>query len=475
VEEKKRTPAPRLNFTIKSIEALPPAPKESKGGRVEYRDTVAPGLVLRVTTGGVKTFSYIGRAKGGTKAERSTIGRFPVVKPEQARTKAWELAGTQASGASVTKAARERRAEMTVEALKDKYVKKLKVEKAKRIQDFEDLYARYIGPHFGKKRLSDIEREQVKEWHQQLPAEIMKRRNDQAESRAEQRAKLRAEIVDRQLRTNGRKHGPEPKERPTASPTSTVVVTGQGAANHALDALRAMFNYAILEKYHRGENPAAQHTKYPMKERERFLLPGEAAKFFEALMEEPNVTARDCIMMKLLTGARRANMHEMRWNEIDWTDHVWRIPDTKNGTSQTVPLVPEAMELLKQRKEARQKGCEWVFPASRSDSKSGHIGNIKSQWKRVMLRSGLKNLRQHDLRRTLGSWQARNGATLLLIGKSLNHKHPSSTAIYSRLDLDPVRASVQQATSAIFEAAGLTSPAEIIQMPVQPTKTRKRG
>ena len=53
MEEKKRTPAPRLNFTIKSIEALPPAPKESKGGRVEYRDTVAPGLLLRVTTGGV--------------------------------------------------------------------------------------------------------------------------------------------------------------------------------------------------------------------------------------------------------------------------------------------------------------------------------------------------------------------------------------------------------------------------------------
>ncbi len=55
----------------------------------------------------------------------------------------------------------------------------------------------------------------------------------------------------------------------------------------------------------------------------------------------------------------------------------------------------------------------------------------------------------------LGSWQAKTGASLTIIGKSLNHKSPQTTAIYARLDLDPVRESVEKATNAILMAAGL--------------------
>jgi len=62
-------------------------------------------------------------------------------------------------------------------------------------------------------------------------------------------------------------------------------------------------------------------------------------------------------------------------------------------------------------------------------------------------------LRIHDLRRTLGSWQARQGASLTIIGKSLGHKSQQATQIYSRLDLDPVRQSVDRATAAIVRAS----------------------
>lgn len=68
----------------------------------------------------------------------------------------------------------------------------------------------------------------------------------------------------------------------------------------------------------------------------------------------------------------------------------------------------------------------------------------------------------HDLRRTLGSWQARTGASLAIIGKSLNHKSQQATAIYARLDLDPVRQAVNTATAAMIEAAGLKDGAEIV-------------
>ncbi len=59
----------------------------------------------------------------------------------------------------------------------------------------------------------------------------------------------------------------------------------------------------------------------------------------------------------------------------------------------------------------------------------------------------------HDLRRTLGSWQAAGGASLLIIGKSLGHRSESATRIYARLATDSVRNSVEKATVAMINAA----------------------
>jgi hypothetical protein len=66
-----------------------------------------------------------------------------------------------------------------------------------------------------------------------------------------------------------------------------------------------------------------------------------------------------------------------------------------------------------------------------------------------------------DKRRTMNSWQAATGASLVVIGKSLRHKDTASTMIYSRLNLDPVRDSMQTATRAMLAAGGLLPTAEI--------------
>lgn len=74
----------------------------------------------------------------------------------------------------------------------------------------------------------------------------------------------------------------------------------------------------------------------------------------------------------------------------------------------------------------------------------------------------LQDLRIHDMRRTLGSWQAATGASLVVIGKYLGHKDLASTAIYSRFNLDPVCDSMQTATRAMLAAGGLLQKAEVI-------------
>lgn len=211
-----------------------------------------------------------------------------------------------------------------------------------------------------------------------------------------------------------------------------------------------MFNKATNEwRIWKGDNPAHGIKKFPEKSRNRFLQADELPRFLQAVEAEPNDTIRDYILISLLTGARKANVLAMRWEEINFERCEWRIPITKNDTPQTVPLIPEAVEILKARL-ARYDHTIYVFPGI---GRTGHLAEPKKGWDRILKSAGITELRIHDLRRTLGSWQACTGASLAIIGKSLNHKSPMATAIYARLDLDPVRASMEKATSAMLAAA----------------------
>ena len=53
---------------------------------------------------------------------------------------------------------------------------------------------------------------------------------------------------------------------------------------------------------------------------------------------------------------------------------------------------------------------------------------------------------------------------MAIIGKSLNHKNQATTAIYARLDLDPVRQSVNTATTAMMEAGGMKEKVEVVRL-----------
>ena len=231
---------------------------------------------------------------------------------------------------------------------------------------------------------------------------------------------------------------------------------GHCGANRMLELLQVMLNKG-MEWGWDGPNPARGVKAFQEKPRDRFLQADELPRFFEALAEEPNDTIRDYFLISLLTGARRSNVLSMRWEDMNLERGEWRIPETKNGTPQTVTLSPEAIVILTNRK----KPTGYVFPGT---GKRGHLVEPKKGWARILKRAGIEDLRIHDLRRTLGSWQAKAGASLAIIGKSLNHKSVSTTAIYARLDLDPVRGSVNTATANMLAAAGVKSVVEVMNL-----------
>jgi integrase len=219
-------------------------------------------------------------------------------------------------------------------------------------------------------------------------------------------------------------------------------------ANRLLARLHIIYNKAI-EWGWEGINPAQGIKKFKEKSRDRFLHPDELPRFFESLDLEDNDSIRDYIYISLLTGVRKSNVLSMRWEDIHFERKEWLIPETKNGESLRVHLVEKVIEILKER-ACRYPQNKWVFEGT---GETGHLVEPKSGWKRILERAGIKDLRLHDLRRTLGSWQAATGANSFMIGRSLGHKSTQSTAVYARLNIDPVRDSVEKATQAILNHA----------------------
>ena len=215
-------------------------------------------------------------------------------------------------------------------------------------------------------------------------------------------------------------------------------------ADRLLERIRSIFNKAI-EWGWKGQNPAMGIKKFREQSRDRFLQPDELPRFFEALANEPNEAARDFFMISLLTGARKSNTLAMMWKDISFQSATWRIEETKNADPLTVHLPQQAVEVLIERK--LNSDSPYVFEGT---GKNGHLADPKKAWTRILQEAGIENLRIHDLRRTLGSYQAATGANGYIIGKSLGHRSQQSTAIYARLNLDPVRESVDKATELMF-------------------------
>ena len=402
----------RISFTKKVLDKLPLPPV---GKRVDYFDTSTNHLTLRVSHVGTKAFVLYRKIDGV--AERLTLGRYPTMTIDQARRMVAQHNGTIAVGQNPAEQKRSLRQESTLGELFGRYMVEYAKPRKKSWEIDEQRYNVHLA-HWQNKKLGVIKKQHV----QKLLIYI-----------AENQRFI--EGVDKLGRRKVKKVG------------------GKGASNQILRLLRKVFNQAIDWGWE-GDNPCTRLKEYKSQSRDRYLECDELPKFFEALGEEPNMIARDYILASLLTGARRTNVLEMRWDQINLERREWLIPKTKNGESQRLPLISAMLTLLENRK-VEANGSEWVFPGHGS---TGHLTNPDKTWKRVLSRAGIDDARGtwlHDLRRSMGSWQVNTGASLSVIGKSLNHKNINTTAIYARLAMDPVRESMEKAADAMFEAGGI--------------------
>ena len=382
----------KVALTKARIDALP-APEK---GRRYFYDAKTPGLCVCVTATGARTF-YLYRWLNGS-PQRLRIGRYPDLSVEQARAEAQKLTGLMAQSINPQDAKRTARRELTFGLVFADYMELHAKPLKKSWRHDQAQYDRYLKPLAGRK-VSAITRADVQRLHVHI----------------------------------GREHG-------------------HYAANRAVALLSAVFNRCASDV----PNPARGVKRFKEQSRDRFLQPEEMQRFFLALEDEPSDDWRDFFTVALLTGARRANVLAMRWADLNLERGLWRIPaaDAKGGEPMICVLAVPVVEILRRRHDDNGES-PFVFP---STGKTGHLEEPKKAWRGILERAGFvdadgKNtVRIHDLRRTLGSWQAMTGASLSIIGKSLGHKDAATTAIYARLNVDTVQASVNTAAAAIMEA-----------------------
>ena len=381
----------RINFTRARLEKF--APETSKV--VSVYDESEPGLCIRVTPGNAKTF-YLYRKLDG-RPERVKLGRFPDITIEQARDAARVYKGKYAQGINIAVERRKTRSGMTVGETFDRYLTDYAKLRKRSWKDDEGLFRRYV-EHWRPRKLAQIQKADAQQLHTDT----------------------------------GRKFGPI-------------------AANRMVEVMRKVYNFATTIGYE-GENPFRGIKRFKETSRERFIQPDELARFFAALGKCDEVW-QDFFKLLLFTGARRGNALAAEWGEINFGTRIWEVPAEKSKVKKPlrICLSEPALEILRRRWGARQQDCQWVFP---SYGKAGHLIEPKMVWAEILADAKIKDLRIHDLRRTLGSWMTGTGANLQMIGKQLGHGNDSrATAVYARLNIEPVAAAVNIAAEAMLKAS----------------------
>lgn len=223
---------------------------------------------------------------------------------------------------------------------------------------------------------------------------------------------------------------------------------GEPTANRQLTLLRAIYNYCEKWGIIDCKNPARAIKKFQEESRDRRVSAAEMPKLMIAIEKHSTRWTEDLFLMCLFTAQRLQNVCAMRWEDVDLTRGVWRIPKTQFKTKRTheVPLTDEAIMIL----QRRLRESDFVFPGRRA-RKDKHISYPYYAWRKILKAAGLADLRPHDLRRTHASYQSDDGVNVPIIAKTLGHTGFQSTAVYALPNIDAVRGAMQSAVSKMIE------------------------
>ena len=192
-------------------------------------------------------------------------------------------------------------------------------------------------------------------------------------------------------------------------------------------AVSAVLSYACRE-YDLPDNPV-RHIRSLTEPvgRIRFLSNNERKRLYGACRASKWTKLYLLVLMAITTGARKGELMNLRWSDIDLDRQTAYVKTTKNGQPKVMPLTNDVVTELS---KFRDQETEYIF---NSELKPDRPMCFTKQWIKALKLAEIEDFRFHDLRHTCASYLAQNGASLLEIAEILNHKQIQVTKRYAHL------------------------------------------
>jgi integrase len=361
------------DFSVKRIEGFRCAPGKSQS---IFWDGYAPGLGLRVTAAGAK--SYVFEAWLHGRCLRMTIGDHRTWTLGKAQDEATRLKSLTDRGLDPRRIKAEQEAAAEAARLKDK-------SEAALVSDAWDTYLKHHAKRWGLRHLVD---------HRNL---------SQAGGTKRKRGK--------ELTVPGVLYPLMQMRMADISATALIAWQAREAATRANSArqgfelFRTFWRWAatrpeyasvvdavaIDDKDVREEVPTRKSKKFDVLERAH-LTP-----WFKAVRGLSNNVVSVYLQALVLTGARREEMGELRWEDVDFQWNSLWIKDKVVEEGRKIPLTPYLSGLF----ASLPRKNKWVF--SSPTAADGRLSEPRIPHNRALSVAGLEHVTLHGLRRTFAS------------------------------------------------------------------------
>jgi integrase len=345
---------------------------KSAGGQIDYHDSVVPGLALRVTAHGRRSWCFHFRSPRDGKRARATIGTYPATSLAAARGKALEARQhVEAGNDPRLMLAGQASAGMTVAGLMEAYLADPERSELRSKDEIERRLRRNVIPIIGEIKLSELRRRDVRN------------------------------VTDAMLRRG-------------------VKVE----ATRVFEDVRAMIRWAVQNEYLDANPLDGMGKPAEATSSNRVLSDDEVRTLWAGLPTAlaKSVQCQRIIKLCLTTGQRVGEVAGMMRAELDLKAREWRLPGsrTKNAAAHTVPLSDLALSIIKEATADAGKGAA-IFPCGK-----GSLSPVAVA--RTILRAndterfGIASWSAHDLRRTALTGMARLGIAPIVLGHVANHR-----------------------------------------------------
>ena len=195
-------------------------------------------------------------------------------------------------------------------------------------------------------------------------------------------------------------------------------------------SISVVLSYACRE-YNLSENPVVHVRSLPEPRGVvRFLSDDERSRLFESCKASRWSKMYLLVLMAITTGARKGELLNLRFDDIDFDRQTAYVKTSKNGQPRVLPLTDEVITELSR---FNNQEAALIFNSEIVPDKPMCF---TKKWKRALKNAEVDNFRFHDLRHTTASYLAQNGASLLEIADVLGHKQIQMTQRYAHLCID---------------------------------------